>query len=305
VRLLAPRSTLTAVAAALTLAAAGCGSDDAGPEGAAASPAPAAGAMFADALSALEGQRSAVVSLGVDFRGRASDPQLAPFLGNPISAKLSGGFSRQAISITGAVQALGRNERIEARADRTRSFVQFGGTWYGPGDGLDTAQSSSPADSAELRRAVALLREHGDDVIAGEVTAGPDIDGPTWQVSGPLDANGILAAARAEGEPLDADDQQAVRVLAPLVRATFAAGREDKLPRRMGVRLDLSRDQVARLRALAGEQAEDFPLEEMRAGITVDMSRWGAPVRIEAPADPQPFEALQGALGGALLGAGG
>ncbi len=307
-RLLIPRNRLAAVAAALTLttaAAAGCGSDDTGPEGASASQAPKAGVLLGESLRRMEGQKSAVVSLGMDVAGRSADPKLAPFLGKPISARISGGFSEAALALTGVVEGMGRKERIEARADRARSFVRFGGTWYGPGDGLDRASSASETDPAELRRAVAVLREHGDRVVKGKVVPGPDLDGPTWQVSGPLDADGIIAAARAEGEAPDADETQGLRLIAPLVKVTFAAGREDRLPRRFALRVDLSPEQVQRVRALGGADAEDFPLDELRAGLSLDMTRWGEPVRFQAPADPEPFESLYGAIGGALLAAGG
>ena len=284
-------------AAALCVALIGCGDDDS----ASSQRPPSAAALMGDALRAADRQRSATISFSVDVRGGSPDPQVRQFLSKPITARLTGGVSERVVNLSGAVGALGRTERFGISADTERTFIGFRGTWYGPTDGLE---QSGGDDAGELRRALAVVREHGDSFIAGRVTEGPDVDGPTWQVTGPLDAEGIIRAARAEGEQIDADDQRTLRVLAPLVRVTVAAGRGDRLPRRVAVRVDLTRAQTDRLRALADDD-DELPIDELRAGLSLDMTNWGEPVRPAAVRDPQPLDALEAALGGALISAGG
>ena len=286
-------------AAVLCFALAACGSDD---ESGAARQPPSAAALMTEALRVSDGQRSAVMTFTADVRGNSPDPKVRRFLAKPITARLTGGVSERAISIAGQVGGLGRREQVAVSADTARTFIGFNGTWYGPASGLET--SADGDDAADLRRALAILRRHGNRFISGRVTEGPDIDGPTWQVTGPLNADGIVRAAQAEGEALDAEEQKVLRVLAPLVKVTVAAGREDRLPRRVAFRVDLSREQIDRIRALSPD-GEELPIDELRASIGVDMTRWGQPVKPAAVSDPQPLDALYGALGGALLSAGG
>ncbi len=286
-------------AAALCLALAACGGDDR--SGASERP-PSASALMTEALRAADRQRSAFIAFAADVRGNSPDPEVRQFLGEPISVRLSGGVSERAISVAGAVGALGRREQLAVSADAARTFIGYGGTRYGPTTGLGAAGGDD--DRGELRRVLEVVRRHGNRFISGRVTAGPDVDGPTWQVSGPLDASGIVRALQAEGERISAEDQKVLRVLAPLVRVTVAAGREDRLPRRIAVRLTLTREQAARIRTFL-EEGDELPVDELDVSLRLDMTRWGQPVEPAAVRDPQPLEALSGALGGALLGAGG
>jgi hypothetical protein len=66
---------------------------------------------------------------------------------------------------------------------------------------------------------------------------------------------------------------------------------------------DVTKAQIDQLRALADEE-DRFPLEALNAKISLDLSKWGDPVKVKAPSDVQPMEALGGALLGALMQAG-
>jgi hypothetical protein len=290
--------SFAAVLAGCALALAGCGSDEDTSSGAA----PSASAMMADALTAAEREKSAALAMTASARGRSSDPQIRQFLAKPLGLKLKGGVSQTAVDLTGTAQWLGRGDTFGIRADQRRSFIRYADSWYGPGDGLESGRASA-GDKADVREAVAALRKHGDRIVRGKVAEGPDLDGPTWQLSGPLNADGLVQAAKAEGEPMDADEQNALRTIAPLVKITVAVGQEDKLPRRVALAFDVTKAQIDQLRALADEE-DRFPLEALNAKISLDLSKWGDPVKVKAPSDVQPMEALGGALLGALMQAG-
>jgi hypothetical protein len=293
------RRGVAAVLAASALAAGGCGADDDRPSAAPAGPAPTAAELLTGAVRASEGTRSAAFKVDLSVKGRASDPQVQQFLGRPLGVTLTGAAAKGALTLKGHARWMGRKDRFAVRADAARSFIQYAGTWYGPDEGLETAdRRSGKRDTAEALR---VLRSHGNRLVRGTVKAGPDIDGPTWQLSGTLNPDGIVAAARAAGEPMAAQEQTGLRAVAPLVRVTVAAGRADKRLRRVAVRLDLNEAQVKRLQALSRD-GDQLPLQALSVRMSVDITKWNQPVRVVAPRDPQPMEALGGALFGALLG---
>jgi hypothetical protein len=291
------------LAAAGALAVAGCGSDDDGnAENAAQSgPAPSAGQLFADSFRAAEGRRSASFRMDMTARGSATDPQLQQFLTEPLGLNLQGAAGRGAVDMTGRVSFRGRDNDVAVRADDRQSFVQVGGTWYGPGDGIDSAQERAGNDRAQTEEAIRVLRERGGDVISGQVRAA-EIDGqPVWQIQGNLNADGIIRAAQEEGDPLDEDQQRGLRAIAPLVNVTYAANQRDRLPRRFRVRFRVTRAQIQALQAIQGEDAEDIPVNDLDVNMGLDMTEWDRQVSIEAPANPTPIDQLGGALAGAFL----
>ena len=288
-----PTRPLAAALAGCALALAGCG-DDGGSSGSA----PKASAMMADALTAAQREKSASMTMTVDARGASSDPQAQQLLAKPLALKLAGGVSDAAIALEGTAGFLGRTEPIGVRSDRRRSFIKYGASWYGPTDGLNA--STDGDEQQDLEKAVAAVRKHGDKVVDGKVTEGPDIDGETWQLSGPLNADGLVQIAQAEGEPLDADEQNVLRTIAPLMKVTLAVGQEDKLPRRLALQFKVTKAQIDRLKALA-DQGSAFPLDAADAKVSVDLTKWGEPVEVTPPRDPQPIDALGGALLGGLM----
>ena len=62
------------------------------------------------------------------------------------------------------------------------------------------------------------------------MTEGDEVDGQkTWQFDGTLNPDGIVKVAQAEGQPMTADDQTALRAIAPLVKLKFATGQDSYL----------------------------------------------------------------------------
>jgi len=297
------RRVAAAIAAAGALAVAGCGSDDdGGTENAAQSgPAPSAGALFADSFRAAEGRRSAAFRMSMTARGSATDPQLQQFLTEPLGLNLQGAAGRNAVDMTGRLSFRGQDNDIALRANDRQSFVQVGGTWYGPGDGIDSAEERAGNDRAQTEQALRVLRERGGDLIAGRVRAA-EIDGqPVWQISGPLNADGLIRSAREEGDPLTQDQQRGLRTIAPLVNVTFAANQRDRLPRRFQVRFRVTRAQIQAFQALQGQSAEQIPVNDLDMRMGLDMTEWNRQVSIEAPANPTPIDQLGNALAGAFL----
>jgi hypothetical protein len=282
-----------------------CGSDDpAGTTKSSSADAPTPAELLTKAITESSDQTSAAFSLTASVTGDTDDPQVKPFLSEPLKADISGKASSKAVDITGKATVKGQDFQLGVRADQQQSFIQFMNTWYGPDEGISSATDSTQTDPAELKQTLLKLREHANDVLKGEVTEGDEVDGQkTWQFEGTLNPDGIVKVAAAEGEPLDADAQNGLRAIAPLVKLRFATGQEDGLFRLVGIDFKLTQSQIQMLDALS--DGEPFPLKSLAVNLTLKISDYGTPVSIEAPADPQPTDALGGALVGALFSMGG
>lgn len=276
---------LVAAVAVCALALTACAGEE---ETAAPANAPSPAEMLERAVTAMQDQKSAAFDLDLSVEGKSDDPQLKPFLDKPLKAQLGGKAGEGAVDLTGKVEAAGSSYDVGVRADRTQSFIQFMGTWYGPSDGLDSTSESNPADLDQLRK-------YGNDVLKGTVAEGDD---DTWEFTGTLNPDGIVKVAAAEGEPMSDDDQTALRALAPLVKLRFSVNQDDGLFRELAVELKLTAKQMQLLKALG---SEDVDLQELDVKLSVKLADYGTPVTIEAPADPQPIKALGGALLGALF----
>jgi hypothetical protein len=297
------RTLLLVVAAAMTIAA-GCGSSDGQKpaSGTSASAAPTPAQLLTRALQATKGKSSAGFTLEVTASAKSSDPQITQFLGKPLHVKLTGAAAKNAVDLTGSARVAGKDYPFAVRADQQRTFVQLLGTWYGPSSGLSsTSSATNPADAAKTLR---VVRRYANQVLTGSVTEGPEVDGvDTWKFSGTPNADGIIRVAEQEGEHLSSDDKAALRALAPLVKLTIVTGRDDGLPRSVGVRFDLNSTQMALLKRL-GADTGSTDLQELHLNLTVDLSDWGKQVSISAPSNPQPFEQITGALLGVALSSG-
>ncbi len=281
-----------------TLALAACGAEEPADSPSANAPTPAE--LLTKAITESTDQTSAAFALTASVTGTSDDPQVQPFLEKPLKAEISGKASPKAVDITGKATVSGRDFQLGVRADEQQSFIQFMNTWYGPDDGITGATESTSTDPAELKQTLLKMRQYANDVLKGEVTEGDEVDGQkTWQFEGTLNPDGIVKVAQAEGEPMSADDQNALRALAPLIKLRFATGQEDGLFRLVGVDFKLTEAQIKTLDALS--DGDPFPLKALSVNMTLKISDYGTPVTIEAPADPQPTDALGGALVGALL----
>jgi hypothetical protein len=280
------------------LALSACGADDPAATTSANAPTPAE--LLTKAITESTDQKSAAFSLSASVSGDTDDPQIQPFLAKPLKAEISGKASGKAVDITGKATVNGQDFELGVRADEQQSFIQFMNTWYGPDKGITSATESTSTDPAELKQTLLMLRKYANDVLKGEVTEGDEVDGQkTWQFEGTLNPDGIVKVAQAEGEPMSADDQNALRALAPLIKLRFATGQEDGLFRLVGIDFKLTEAQIKTLDALSDGQP--FPLKALAVNLTLKVSDYGTPVTIEAPADAQPTDALGGALVGALL----
>jgi hypothetical protein len=285
-----------------TLALAACGAED--PAGSTSADAPTPAELLTKAVTESTGQTSAAFSLTASVTGASDDPQVQPFLAKPLKVDISGKASGKAVDISGKANVSGQDFQLGVRADETQSFIQFMNTWYGPDDGIKSATEGSSTDPAELKQTLLMMRKYANDVLKGEVTEGDEVDGQkTWQFEGTLNPDGIVKVAQAEGEPMSADDQNALRALAPLLKLRFATGQEDGLIRLVGLDFKLTAAQIKVLDALS--DGDPFPLKELAVNLELKLSDYGTPVTIEAPANPQPTDALGGALLGAMLALGG
>ena len=283
-----------------TLALAACGADDpaGGGGGGSSANAPTPAEMLTKAITETTSQKSAAFHLTASVTGASDDPQVKPFLEQPIKLGISGKGSATAIDIAGKANVRGTDYQLAVRADEQQSFIQFMNTWYGPADGIKDTTKSTATDPAELKQMLLKLRQYGNDVLKGEVTEGDEVDGQkTWVFNGALNPDGIVKVAAAEGEPMDADDQAGLRAIAPLVKLEFATGQEDGLFREFGVDFKLTEPQIKLLNSSAG--SDQLPLKALSLKLNVKLSDYGTDVTIQEPANPQPTKAL----GGALLGA--
>ena len=279
------------------LALTACGAEDRAGTTSANAPTPAE--LLTKAITESTDQTSAAFAMTVSATGASDDPQIQPFLAKPLKAEISGKANSKAVDISGKATVSGKDFQLGIRADEQQSFIQFMDAWYGPDEGI-TSATEGTTDPAELKQTLLLMRKYANEVLKGEVTEGDEVDGQkTWQFEGTLNPDGIVKVAQAEGEPMSADDQNALRALAPLIKLRFATGQEDGLFRLVGVDFKLTEAQIKTLDALS--DSDPFPLKALSVNMTLKISDYGTPVTIEAPADPQPTDALGGALVGALL----
>jgi hypothetical protein len=262
----------------VVLVAAGCGQRfDREPGNA-----PAPGDLAADALAALQEAGSA------HFVAEATaEEDGEPF--SPMSIRVEGDASATAIDAQGSVTFGGVSLQGRVLAGEDAFFVQFGGSWYGEeGEGIDDAfeEAQNEHDGAvwdELATPEGLRRNFGK-LFEGEVSEGPVVDGvPTWQFEGHLDADGVIDFARRfDADPPD-EDLEEFRLVAEASRVLLVVGQDDRLPRRLEVSVELSDEAL--------EQLDEGASPE-RFKATLELSEFGKPVEIDAPADFKPFDEL-------------
>lgn len=115
---------------------------------------------------------------------------------------------------------------------------------------------------------------------------GPELDGvATWQLEGSLDAEGLASLVGGSKE-----DLRALQVVARASRLVIVVGREDRLPRRIELEIDLSPDAVAEI--------DDWDAFELPGGgvlntsIHLELSRFGEHGSYDPPADFRPLDEL-------------
>jgi hypothetical protein len=273
---------------------------------------PSLGDLIGSSLRAASGQDDLKVHYALTARLDATPSaqateQTRRFLSDPISVSASGGLSEDAVTVAGTVGLLGRSYRAEALLGRHETYVNLLGAWYGDrSKGLRDARRSaedragSSADPETLRRTLRWVHDHADEVLDAQVTAGPDIDGETWQARGACRPAALIILAERSGVSVSAEDRRAVEAFCRLAEFTYVVGADDRLPRRLRVVADLDGQALTRLGAAGGDDASG-ELDALRMEFDVKLTQWGEDVSYEAPADVKPMEDMGMALLGLML----
>jgi hypothetical protein len=244
--------------------------------------APTSGDLAANALAALQDAGSAHFVAEATSEGGGE-----PF--SPMSIRVEGDASAIAVDAQGSVTFGGVSLQGRVLAEEDAFFVQFGGSWYGEeGEGIKNVfeEAQKEHDGAvwdELATPEGLRRNFGE-LFEGEVSEGPAVDGvATWQFDGHLDVDGIIDFARRfDAEPPE-DDLKDFRLVAEASHVLLVVGQDDRLPRRLEFSLALSDEALEQL---------DDGTSPQRSRATLELSEFGKPVEIEAPADFKPFDEL-------------
>jgi hypothetical protein len=266
----------------LVVLAAGCGQRfDRGPGNA-----PAPGDLAADALTALQDAGSA--HFVADLQTKAAGTGLA------VSAHAEGDASRTALDAEGSVTLGGFTVQARVRAGEHGFFIEFGDRWYGDetegiSDLFEDAQKEHDGQVWNELATPEVLRRNFGELFEGEVREGPDLDGvSTWQFEGTFDADGVVEFARRfDAEPTP-EELEAFRFVAEASHVLLLVGREDHLPRKLELSVELSDDAVEELRDRAPlnfDSTESFT-------STLELSEFGKSVEAEAPAEVRPLDEL-------------
>jgi hypothetical protein len=266
---------------AVVLLAAGCGQrfERAGN-------APAPGDLAADALAALQDAGSA--HFVADMKTTATGAEM------PFSVHVEGDASTTALDAEGSVTFGGFSLQGRVLAGEHAFFLEFGGRWYGDEtQGIaDAFEEAAKEHDGQVWNELATpegLRRNFGELFAGKVTEGPDVDGvATWQFEGRFDVDGVVEFARRfDAEPTPEEAEQ-FRLVAEASRIVLVVGREDHLPRRLEVTVELSDEVVEELQDGAPMDlgsAESFTSR-------LELSEFGKPVEIEAPDGVRPLDEL-------------
>jgi hypothetical protein len=251
--------------------------------------APAPADLAADTFVALGQQGSAHFVLDATFH----DPRFEGTV--PLIVHAEGGASARGLSAEGSVDyGLGPLEGKLLLGEReVLVYAKALDAWYGSlrsGFGLAKWARALPHDQPVwLLGALSTaqgLRAHFDDVVTGRVVPGPDLDGmATWEFAGSFDAEGLTRLVEGSDE-----DLRALQVVARTSRLVIVVGRDDRLPRRIELEIDLTSDDVA---AMHGWDAFELPGGGvLDTSIRVKLSGFGEPVSYDRPANFRPLDEL-------------
>jgi hypothetical protein len=215
------------------------------------------------------------------------------------------------MTLAGNVAFTGKTFHAEVLAGQHETFVNLLGSWYGDrtrglrdGQKKATDKAAAKASPEQLKQALRWVYDHSDEVLDAQVSAGPDIDGKTWQARGHCDADGIGKLAQQNGQPVSAQDRKEIATFCHLTEITYVVGADDHLPREL--RITAAFDKQA-LTALASSSGDDSTQELDRLGVVLDLklTQWGKHISYKAPAHPKPMDQLGMAVLGMLFQAAG
>jgi hypothetical protein len=289
-------AVLTAVLSAIFLAACGSARDSA--PGNAPLPADLAG----DAVSALTEAESAHYTVDLDAQLESALPVAGPF-----GVHLEGDFSQDVFTADASVTVSGATFTGRTLVGPHELYVEFMGRWFGRTDyGFEDMRAEAEragGEASKLWRELETgegVRRYFDQVLVGEVVEGPELDGAaTWQFEGTLNPDGIadLLERYAYGG-FPAKFRPVLERFAAGTRVTFAVGKDDRLPRRLEVRVQLDRADFEGLEGVTPEDLEEF--ESLDLELTMTLSEFGKDVSYEAPENFEPFENFGEALFGGV-----
>lgn len=283
------RALLISLCLGLALVAAGCGSKTAD-SGSGDPPAPAD--LAGDATEALYAAGSAHYVLDGSVEAEGEDASFP----SPITIHFEGDYSQEAVTADGNVAFPGGTFTGGLLVGPHEVFLNLFGRWFGTRDfGIADAEQEMEKDDpkgAQLYRDLQTgegVRRYFDRVFVGEVVEGPDADGTsTWEFHGHLNADGIAELVREFGGETPSDAElEAFRRIAEDVRVTLLVGRDDDLPRRFDVHIELTPEHFEALEeADSGFDERGF----FRVDFGLALSDFGKDVEYEAPAKFEPLE---------------
>jgi hypothetical protein len=266
--------------AALVLAA--CGGSSIGEQAGGHPPTPAD--LAGSAVGALEEAGSAHYVFEVEVTGNAEEDS------SDVGLRVEGDASEDAATADVSLELDGVGLSGKVLASRDEIFVDFMGQWYGERElDLDDRADELPSE--------AEVREYFDDLFAGTVAEGPEIDGvATWRFEGKLDADGFAdLTEKFEDEDVTAEERALLRLVAEKTHFVLDVGQEDDLPRHLEFRFQLSGEDLAGV----GDGLDGIGLGsllEENVAVSLDLSDFGTPVEYDAPADYRPLDELSDQL---------
>ena len=224
---------------------------------------------------------------------------LSAFAANPISVHAEEDASEQAFTASGSVSFLGQELSGEILGSENEFYVDFLGTWYGTTDAgfADAAQGGLGFETESGSPTPEELFDQLDQVITGEISDGPEVDGAqTWRVEGRLNSAGIAELAETYGGgAFPAEALSGLDAFADSTTLVMLVGRDDGLPRTFEMTMDLSAED---LEGFSGGDEDLSGLKSFKLEVSGAFSDFGAPVTYEAPAAFEPIEGLLGQFGG-------
>jgi hypothetical protein len=260
---------------ALAFALTGCGSAAPG-----SGEAPAPADLAADAFAAIAEAGSAhyVVDLRVDFG--ESDGATAPLV-----LHAEGDASATAVTAEGNLDFGFGPMEGNLLIGPHDLFLEFDGKWYGesgPGLALAFAALAGQQEVSADLSSPEGIRKSFDDFFAGEVVAGPKIDGAaTWQFEGQANPDGLAQLENAQD--LLEVDRARLETLARAIHLTLVVGQEDHLPRRVELKFKLSEEERAKLGDFYSGDFQGWSKHDIDAKLV--LSRFGEPVSYDPPDD--------------------
>lgn len=280
--------TLAPLALALAATAVvGCGGSS--------EPSPAADRVVLDALRALQGERAKRVRYELDARVALTPADGAQPLARFLSAarlrlQAEGAIALGTLLADGRVEAAGEEYAAKLMAGDSGFFVRWKDVWYGTEDVESTPLEGGLPDEEGYDRSLAELEAAAGRLFAGEVRDGPDMDGETWKVDLELDREAVVELARSRGLRPTRRELEQLERLADGLELTLVAGKDDKLPRALELKLEGAP-------ASWGIGEAEGQVERASVALSLKLSDWGEEVAFEPPRD---YRAIEGLLFGLL-----